>query len=228
MICFTSIRQGTFILLILGEAIIQLVQHPGGITLADYARGLMGFAIVFNVGDIYYQQQLLEREVIVDYTKRSPSYAWISLHMLLSVSILFFAAGIKLVYDEESGARRRNEEFLMCGFAAVSLAVIYLLRLQYKGIWATGGHGYRHAAYLFRFGMAGICALIPFITRSALVTVMLLLLITILLVLQVILFSTAMSKGSFHVLSKFDCRICFLDDKEIGSDLEALCRNILI
>ena len=72
----------------------------------------------------------------------------------------------------------------MCGFAAISLVVIYLLRLQYKGI-GTNGRGYRLLAYLFRFGMAGACFTIPLITSSALVTVMLLLLITSLLVLQV-------------------------------------------
>jgi low temperature requirement protein LtrA len=152
--------------------------------LADYARGLMGFAVVFNVGDIYYQQQLLEREVIMDYTRRSPSYIWISLHLLLSLAILFFAAGIKLVYDEKSGARRREEEFLMCGCAATSLAIIYLLRFQYKGIW-TNGSGFRFASYLFRFGMAGACAVIPVVTDSALVTVGLLLAITMLLIVQV-------------------------------------------
>ncbi|CAE7384556.1 unnamed protein product, partial [Symbiodinium microadriaticum] len=175
---------GTFILLILGEAIIQLVQHPGGIGIKDYTRGLIGFTVVFNVGDIYYQQQLLEREVIVDYSMRSPSYIWISLHLLLSLSILFFAASIKLVYDAESGVRRREEEFLMCGFVAVSLCLIYLLRLQYKGIWSNGS-GYRLVSYLFRFGMSGACAAIPLVTQDALLTVLLLLVVTVLLVLQV-------------------------------------------
>lgn len=145
----------------------------------------MGFTVVFNVGDIYYQQQLLEREVITDYTKRSPSYVWISLHLLLSLAILFFAAGIKLVYDEESGVRRREEEFLMCGCAATSLSIIYLLRFQYKGIW-TNGTGFRYASYLFRFGLACSCAMIPLLTESALVTVSFLLVITALLVVQVL------------------------------------------
>lgn len=54
--------QGTFILLILGEAIIQLVQAQHGQSFEDYAKAIMGFGIVFNIGDVYYQQQVSCRD----------------------------------------------------------------------------------------------------------------------------------------------------------------------
>lgn len=116
----------------------------------------MGFAIVFNIGDIYYQQQLLEKEVIRDYTKRSPSYIWISLHLLLSLTILFFAAGVKLVYDEESEHSSNKEQWLMCLCAGASLFVIFTLRMRYKGICYTEYDptgkttSFRGLSYLFR------------------------------------------------------------------------------
>jgi len=49
-------RQGTFFMLILGEAVIQLVQAHGGYDVFAYIRALLGFAVVFNVGCIYYEQ----------------------------------------------------------------------------------------------------------------------------------------------------------------------------
>mmetsp|Transcript_19691 Transcript_19691/g.28321 ORF Transcript_19691/g.28321 Transcript_19691/m.28321 type:complete len:516 (-) Transcript_19691:113-1660(-) len=177
-------REGTFILLILGEAIIQLVQHPGGLAANDYARGLMGFATVFNVGDMYYQQQLLEKEVIRDYHTKSPSYLWISVHLLLSMSILFFAAGIKLVYDEELGERKVKEEFLMCTSASICIGLIFVLRMQYKGVFYAGVNYYRYLSYAFRFSIAGICATIPVFTHDSTRSVGALFVLTSVLVVQ--------------------------------------------
>ena len=47
--------------MILGEAIIQLVQAQHGQSFEDYAKAIMGFGVVFNIGDVYYQQQVIYR-----------------------------------------------------------------------------------------------------------------------------------------------------------------------
>ena len=49
-------RHGTFFMLILGEAVIQLVQAYGGYGVYSYIRALLGFAVVFNIGSVYYEQ----------------------------------------------------------------------------------------------------------------------------------------------------------------------------
>lgn len=130
----------------------------------------MGFTIVFNIGDIYYQQQLLEKEVIRDYTKHSPSYIWISLHLILSLTILFFAASIKLTYDNmnhnverrltennthatddgEGDSSDSKERLLMCLTASFTLIIIFLLRMRYKGILYQENDSFRRLSYIFR------------------------------------------------------------------------------
>lgn len=43
-----------------GEAVIQLVQAQGNYDAFSYVRAVLGFAIVFNVGNVYYEQQQRE------------------------------------------------------------------------------------------------------------------------------------------------------------------------
>jgi low temperature requirement protein LtrA len=171
--------------LILGEAIIQLVQNPGTLDAKDIIRGLMGFAVVFNIGDVYHQQQIVEKHEFKVNHKVAPINLWITGHSILSMCILFFAAGVKLVYDNEDKSieRRRKEEFIMCIFASVSLNIIYLLRMQYKGI--CYGDRLRYGAYGFRIGLSTLVAFIPNMTADATESVGVLFAISLLLVVQV-------------------------------------------
>ena len=43
-----------------GEAVIQLVQSEGDYDVYSLIRAVLGFAIVFNVGNVYYEQQQRE------------------------------------------------------------------------------------------------------------------------------------------------------------------------
>lgn len=188
--------QGTFVLLILGEAIIQLVQHPGGESGMDYTRGLTGFTTCFNVGVLYYQQQLVEKAVVRSYAQRSTSHSWMLLHIVLSLFMLFFASGIKLVYDpgdeddegeegEGGEDRQQKEEILMSVSAAISLCIIFVLRMQYKGIIRNQSVSHRNLSYAIRFILSASCAGVPLITTNATHTSSILCGITSLLVLQV-------------------------------------------
>jgi hypothetical protein len=126
----------------------------------------MGFAVVFNIGDLYYQQQLNAKAVLHDSPPdQGLSYISISLHLFLSMSILYFAAGIKLVYDpgtEENG--QRDEALLLCSSAASSIFFIFLIRIQHKGMTFRGASNYRHFTYMFRGVVVALCAIIPFVT----------------------------------------------------------------
>ena len=120
------------------------MQHNGGQAFDEYVRGLLGFAVVFNIGDLYYQQQLQEKALMQrDKPHGHPSYISISLHLFLSMAILFFAAGIKLVYDNSSSGSddhegggengEREEALLLCTSAAASIVLIFCIRIQHKG-----------------------------------------------------------------------------------------------
>jgi hypothetical protein len=191
--------QATFILLILGEAIIQLVQHNAGETVGDYVRGLLGFAVVFNIGDLYYQQQLHATALMWDTQARS--YISISLHLFLSMSILFLAAGIKLVYENSSGEDDdahggedngdREVAFLLCLSAAASIIFIFIIRIQHKGFCFRGASKYRHLSYLYSRGVVAIlCALIPFFTYNPTWCIINLFVLTSSLLIQVIIHYT--------------------------------------
>ncbi|CAM9214635.1 unnamed protein product, partial [Ectocarpus fasciculatus] len=91
-------REGIFVLLILGEAIILLVQRDSdNDSLLDILFGIFSFASVFNIGDLYYQQQVVGYRHFKAAKTSSPTYLWIELHELLALSMLFFGVGVNLV-----------------------------------------------------------------------------------------------------------------------------------
>ncbi|CAE7408995.1 unnamed protein product [Symbiodinium microadriaticum] len=194
-----SHRQGTFIMLILGEAIIQLVQSSCGQSASAYARGLMGFAVVFNVGDVYYQQQVVGRLTFLTENSTPFTTLWTALHLILSLSMLFFAVAVKMVYSNECESRDRlqKEEFFMCVSASVSMVIIFFLRMTHKGIWYKGKR-IRGYSYLFRFFIAFVCAFIPYVTNNALSSIGLLFGLTSCLVVQDLFSHRGVREGNSH------------------------------
>lgn len=176
-------RQGTFVLLISGEAIIQLVQTSAGFTAYDYVRGCLGFTIIYNVGILYYRQQ----EKCLDDTniKDKPiGYAWEGIHVFLSLSILYFAVGVKLVYSEvSSGSRNLAEENLMTISASISLVFIFTLRMMHNGLHLD--RKARLLTYIIRFVVSFFCAFIPLCTSNSSATIVILCVFTSFLVIQV-------------------------------------------
>jgi len=128
----------------------------------------MGFAIIFNVGDVYYQQQVVGRLTFLGTNAHPPTTLWTALHLVLSIAMLFFAVGVKVVYanDCESKDRLLKEEFLMCVSASVSLMVIFFLRMTHKGIWYKGKR-VRGYSYAYRFTLSLLCSFIPYFTQNA-------------------------------------------------------------
>lgn len=196
-------RQSVFILLISGEAIIQLVQGLSSYETMDYFRGCLGFAIVYGVGVSYYEQQqvCLNYPAVVKDTVFG--YIWETMHIALSLSILFFAVGVKLVYShssEDSGHDRSlTEELLMTVSASVSLTLIVTLRLMHKGIYFAAVHyrildnRTRFAAYTCRYVISIATAIIPFATRSATASIIVL---CTLVLMMVFIDTVALSKRS--------------------------------
>lgn len=181
---FTHNLQGTFILLLLGDAIFQLVSHSD-ITRSlavDYSLDFMLFAIVFNIGDIYYQQQIVGKHQFHEH-KQVPSYIWTSLHMILSLSLLYFGVGLTLVkIHSDDDQRELKYEHLMCRMAAASLSLIYLLRMHHKGLFDIGKLQLRRWVYGFRFCVSGACAVVPYATTDSVQTTTIVFALTVLLI----------------------------------------------
>lgn len=182
-----SHRQATFVLLILGEAIIVLVQSN---TNPDhdvnyYLRGLMGFALVFNVGDVYYQQQVVGRIAFQESPKSKPVGLWTALHLFLSMAILYFAVGLKLVFNsDDSEGRTQKYEYLLCWACSATLVLIFFIRMTHKGI-SYRGKRVRWLSYLFRFGVSLLCSIVPLFAAQPIATIGILFFFSSLLVLQV-------------------------------------------
>lgn len=141
----------------------------------------MGFGVVFNIGDVYYQQQLVG---LYNDVRFRPNYMWSNLHMLLSLLMLFFAVGIKLLFTRSEDNRSYTEECFLCGSASAALSIIFLLRMMHKGI-SYKGKRVRRAAYGFRFGISILCGFIPIWSNRATITVLYLFIFTSMIVLQV-------------------------------------------
>lgn len=165
----------------LGEAVIQLVQSHHGKSVEDYCKALMGFGIIFNLGDVYYQQQIVGLHNDIRFR---PNYMWSYLHMLLSLLVLFFAVGLKLQFSESNKAFSYTESVFMCVSCSASLIVIFTLRMLHKGVMYKGKR-VRRLAYVVRFLLAGLCGLVPLWARTSTQTVAFLFAITLVIVIQV-------------------------------------------
>jgi hypothetical protein len=172
-------------MLILGEAVIQLVQAQSTFHFPSYARALLGFAVVFNVGNVYYEQQ--QREPFRHVLTRSTllGYLWIDLQAIVSMFVLFFAVGIKLVFHSFDEVQIIRDEFLMCGFASASLVLMYSMSLMHRG-WDYNFHGTskRLLYHVCFYTLALACAVIPFFATSSTVSIVFLHIFTTLLVIQ--------------------------------------------
>lgn len=179
-------RQSTFFMLILGEAVIQLVQAHGGYDRMSQVRALIGFAVVFNVGSVYYDQQ--QRDVSKHVMLRSVllGYLYVELQSAISLSVLFFAVGVKLVFHSFNEQQIFRDEMLMCSFAAVSLVLMYTVSLMHRG-WDfnfTNASSSRLLYHGYFLAVALACGLIPYWARSSTLTVISLCLLTSTLVIQ--------------------------------------------
>lgn len=178
-------RHGQFLLIILGEAIIQLSHSPKELTPTDYVRSCMGFAIVYSLGDCYYQQQIAIDQCSFTLKASLVGYLWEAMHVTLSLSILYFASGMTMVYSTQAHfARNVIEEYFMCISCGVTLMQIFVLRMMPKGFAYNGGSGFRQWAYAFRVAITVFICIIPAISVSATLTIIILFVFTIVLLFQ--------------------------------------------
>ena len=145
----------------------------------------MGFGLVFNLGDVYYQQQVVGKLAFLEAPKTKPLALWTALHLLLSMSILYFAVGLKLVFnDDDVEGRVEKYEYLLSWSASATLNLIFFIRMTHKGVTYKGKRQ-RWFSYFFRFAISILCAIVPAFTKKALATIGILFAFSTLLVLQV-------------------------------------------
>ena len=200
-------RNGTFFMLILGEAVIQLVQASSAIfNLALYARELLGFAVVFNVGSVYYEQQMREAQYHVLTRSWRLGYVWIELQSLLSMFVLFYAVGVKLVfhdYVDDINDINFRDQLLMCGFASISLLMMYSMNIMHDGFYANFlAPGAPAGHHVFRFVMSLAIGVIPYFVTSTTMTVVFLFVTTTFLIIHDVLIRTARMKKLRNLLEQ--------------------------
>lgn len=119
-------RYGLFMIIVLGEAVVSVVQGLAGkehLSLIDGITGILGMTLTFGIWWIYF-----------DFVARRPPkpatgwvFAWGYLHMPLVMSVTATAAGINNVIASKATVLPLNVRCLICGSLAISLAVIALL-----------------------------------------------------------------------------------------------------
>lgn len=169
--------------MILGDCIIQLVGTARDLSFQDFLFLFLQFGVVFNLGDIYYQQQIVGKHLFHLTKAHKSPYLWAMLHMSLSLAILYFSAAIKLLNSdyEESHTHSSNfdtttswsshtpsfhDEKYLCCSVSISLILIYLMRLQHKGFHDEGKLKLRKWSYLFKFFLSALCIVVPWISKS--------------------------------------------------------------
>ncbi|MCC3587346.1 low temperature requirement protein A [Microcoleus sp. PH2017_30_WIL_O_A] len=119
-------RYGLFMIIVLGEAVVSVVQGLAAKEHFDFAHaitGILGMTLIFGIWWIYF-----------DFVARRPPkpatgwvFAWGYLHMPLVMSVTATAAGINNVIASKATVLPLNVRCLICGSLAISLAVIALL-----------------------------------------------------------------------------------------------------
>lgn len=119
-------RYGLFMIIVLGEAVVSVVQGLAAkehFYFADGITGILGMLLTFGIWWIYF-----------DFVARRPPkpatgwvFAWGYLHMPLVMSVTATAAGINNVIASKATVLPFNVRCLICGSLAISLAAIALL-----------------------------------------------------------------------------------------------------
>lgn len=168
-----------------GEAVIQLVQAQGDYDVYSYVRAILGFAIVFNVGSVYYEQQQREPQRHVLVRSQFLGLIWIELQSLLSLCVLFFAVGIKLIFHSFEEQQELRDEYLMCAFASISLVLMYSMSLMHRGFdFNFRGTSRRLFYHTFFYTISFGIATIPLFATSTTLSIVLLHVSTTILVFQ--------------------------------------------
>lgn len=190
----------------MGDCIIQLVGTPRDLSFQDFLFLFLQFGVVFNLGDIYYQQQIVGKHLFHLTKAHKSPYLWAMLHLSLSLTILYFSAAIKLLntdfenehvhhsddHDDEIEIMGKyaphtpsfHDEKYLCSTVAISLILIYLMRLQHKGLHDEGKLKLRKWSYAFKFLFSALCFGVPWVSKSTTQCVIYLFVITGLLIIQ--------------------------------------------
>ena len=124
-------RFGLFVIIVLGEAIVGVVQgvaEQHALSLATGITGTVGMALVFGLWWVYFD--FIARRPF----KRGPWWqlVWVYLHLPLVMSIAAIGAGVLNVLTLEPGAPGSDVAWLLGGAAAVALVAIGLLELTLR------------------------------------------------------------------------------------------------
>jgi low temperature requirement protein LtrA len=113
-------RYGLFMIIVLGEAVVSVVQGLAAkehFNFADAITGILGMTLTFGIWWIYF-----------DFVARRPPkpatgwvFAWGYLHMPLVMSVTATAAGINNVIASKATVLPLNVRCLICGSLAISL-----------------------------------------------------------------------------------------------------------
>ena len=124
---------------------------------------------------------------------------WIELQSVLSLCVLFFAVGIKLIFHTFEEEQQLRDEYLMCSFASISLVLMYSMSLMHRGFdYNFHGTGRRLIYHTVFYTVAIWIGLIPFFATSSTFSIVLLHVSTTVLVFQDI-FNRALRMRALHM-----------------------------
>ena len=152
-------RTGAFVMICLGEGIIQLVQAPvtaGRIALSHYLRCFFGFALAWQLGGLYFSTHCNDPEnhPMQDDKREGAALVWSILSTLLNFSLVYVGVGIKLAFNVEDAndLLTYREQNIFAVAATCSMTLITMIRVQHKGL-RFKGKGMRHVVYFARFAV---------------------------------------------------------------------------
>lgn len=136
-------RLGLFMMLILGESLISLLNAIQIDSAHAFLVLLFGFGIAHSFETLYFGAQPHDaNEHALRHTKRS-GRRFVHIHMLLGAALLCLGVGLKAMISHSYTTAKYSETVLLCESLAAALVLVNLLRFCHPfksrphGVWTT-------------------------------------------------------------------------------------------
>lgn len=151
-------RCGCFVMVMLGESVIQILQANENRNITWYKTSLiLALLIVFNLALQYFHTQPKDPSQHALNRSRVVGLLWFNCHSVLGFFILVTGVGLEMVFMDSLKIDVMDIFFLSAG-VGFSLLCLGGIRFSHKG---KAGRSQRKCAYVFRFFIASLLVFLP-------------------------------------------------------------------
>jgi len=162
-------RYGEFLIVALGEAVLQLLLNPSPFALHDLVSALLAFGFIYQLSILYFDSQPHHIEHHAVTQGGFWAFAWIQIQGALAWWFIMIGVALKILWEhrkfgEGPGPQNLNSEaWFLSGSVSMSMFSMVVIRFTHKGIAMRPK---RMLTYLLRLLAAAWVLITPLIDES--------------------------------------------------------------